>query len=344
MKTPLFPAIRETEILFRPFIHRKLELHGRVVLTPQVFSSPTVSITNAHAALQFRRHAESESALLITESIAVGDSAATKNAHSPQFRGGATVRTWKAICRAVHTTPCKIAIKLSHAGMLHEGETAPTGPSGILPDSQEQITAPMERSRMAEIANAYAKAAEAAKFCGADAVEIEGNNGSLIEQFLRADTNIRADEYGGDLARRTRYACEIIHAVRKKVGSKFPIIFSFTQWIDKQPPARLAEDAYHLETMLHMLCQAGVDIFHCSAHDHARPAFEGNALPVAAWVRMLTHKPIITDVPESNSAPEPARHHISGSALTHPLAHIIRILRAEEADLVSLPRDFLRFL
>ena len=53
---------------------------------------------------------------------------------------------------------------------------------------------------------------------GFDGVEIHGAHGYLIDQFFWAGTNQRADEYGGDLVSRTRFAVEIIEAVRRATG------------------------------------------------------------------------------------------------------------------------------
>ncbi|CCJ77937.1 2,4-dienoyl-CoA reductase [NADPH] [Cronobacter muytjensii 530] len=52
-----------------------------------------------------------------------------------------------------------------------------------------------------------------------------GSEGYLINQFLAARTNQREDEWGGDYARRMRFAVEVVRAVRERVGQDFIIIY-----------------------------------------------------------------------------------------------------------------------
>ena len=56
------------------------------------------------------------------------------------------------------------------------------------------------------------------KRAGMDGVEIHCAHGYLVQQFLSPLTNFRTDEYGGTLQNRTRFAIELIRAVRTAVG------------------------------------------------------------------------------------------------------------------------------
>ena len=61
---------------------------------------------------------------------------------------------------------------------------------GLEPISLQQLTAPMSRARIAEVAAAFGRSAALAKKLGFDAVEIQGAHGYLIEQFLRKETKM----------------------------------------------------------------------------------------------------------------------------------------------------------
>jgi 2,4-dienoyl-CoA reductase-like NADH-dependent reductase (Old Yellow Enzyme family) len=50
-----------------------------------------------------------------------------------------------------------------------------------------------------------------------------GSEGYLINEFLAARTNLRDDQWGGDYARRMRFAVEVVRAVRN-AGSDFIIL------------------------------------------------------------------------------------------------------------------------
>jgi N-ethylmaleimide reductase len=59
----------------------------------------------------------------------------------------------------------------------------------------------------------YALAARNAKAAGFDGVQLHGANGYLVDQFLRAGTNLRTDEYGGSPTNRTRFMREVLEAL-----------------------------------------------------------------------------------------------------------------------------------
>jgi 2,4-dienoyl-CoA reductase (NADPH2) len=73
------------------------------------------------------------------------------------------------------------------------------------------------------IAN-FGNAAGRAKEAGFDAVEINASAGYLLSQFLSPLTNLREDDYGGDLESRMRFPSEVVQAVRAAVGPDYPII------------------------------------------------------------------------------------------------------------------------
>ena len=54
---------------------------------------------------------------------------------------------------------------------------------------------------------------------GFDGVEIHGANGYLVDQFTQDVSNRRADEYGGSVENRCRFALEVVHAVAEAVGA-----------------------------------------------------------------------------------------------------------------------------
>jgi N-ethylmaleimide reductase len=65
----------------------------------------------------------------------------------------------------------------------------------------------------------YALAAKNAVAAGLDGVELHGANGYLINQFLDPGSNQRSDAYGGDAARRNRFALDVAAAVIAGIGA-----------------------------------------------------------------------------------------------------------------------------
>jgi 2,4-dienoyl-CoA reductase-like NADH-dependent reductase (Old Yellow Enzyme family) len=130
--------------------------------------------------------------------------------------------------------------------------------------------------------------------CEFDMLELHCAHGYLLSGFISPLTNHRSDEYGGSLANRSRFAVELVQAVREAVGPDFPIIFRFSQWKQQDYTARLVQSPEALGEFLAPLVEAGVDIFHCSTRRFWEPEFEGSDLNLAGWTRQLTGKPTIT--------------------------------------------------
>ena len=300
MNTLLLPIIHDSEILFRPFIHPKLSLHGRIVFLPTALPLREKGIPHPQAVLQYKAHTSHRPALIISEPLALAPSATA--ATMPAFYNGAALREWKRICRAVHTEHCKFAPQLFLAAE---------------PEACHNIS----KTTLAQARNTYASAAAQTYAIGADALVLHAGYGSILHQFLREDSNTRTDEYGGDPTRRARFVCECIHAIRKNTARSFPIIIALSQWdtVDSSP---LAATPHELEELLHALCAAGADAFLCNTQNVNRPAFYGNQLTFAAWVRLLTHKPTIAELPLSAAtAPE--------------FTDILRLIHSEKIDLIA---------
>jgi 2,4-dienoyl-CoA reductase-like NADH-dependent reductase (Old Yellow Enzyme family) len=96
------------------------------------------------------------------------------------------------------------------------------------------------------------------------------------------------------MANRSRFAVEIIKAIRAATGPDFPILLRYSQWKQQDYTARLVETPQLLEEFLAPLCEAGVDIFHCSTRRYWEPEFEGTDLNLAGWTKKLIGKPTMT--------------------------------------------------
>ncbi len=103
-----------------------------------------------------------------------------------------------------------------------------------------------------------AEGAAKAKNADADAVELHGYGGYLMDQFQSELWNKRTDEYGGSLENRMRFSVECIQAIRKAVGPDFPILFKFTPYHGVEGGRELDEGI----AMAKILEEAGVDILH----------------------------------------------------------------------------------
>jgi 2,4-dienoyl-CoA reductase-like NADH-dependent reductase (Old Yellow Enzyme family) len=285
--------------LFEPFRLGNLELPTRVVMAPMTRSFSPGGVPNSKVIEYYRRRAAAGVGLIITEGTTVGHKASNGYPNVPRFHGEDALAGWKKVVEAVHAEGGKIVPQLWHVGNVRKLGTEPDGdvpgygPMEKLKDGKE-IVHGMTQADIDETIAAFAQAAADAKAIGMDGVEIHGAHGYLVDQFFWEGTNQRTDEYGGSLAKRSRFAIELIKAVRAAVGPDFPVILRFSQWKQQDYSARLVQTPEALGEFLKPLSDAGVDIFHCSTRRFWEPEFEGSDLNLAGWTRQLTGKPTIT--------------------------------------------------
>lgn len=287
------------DALLRPFRHGSLVLPTRIVMAPMTRKFCPDNVPGDDVIEYYRRRAAAGVGLILTEGTTVDHPAAEGYPGVPYFHGEASLAGWKRVADAVHAAGGKIAPQLWHIGNIRRSsglrhpDVPAHGPMERAKDGRILVHG-MRQTDIDDTVAAFAKAALDAKRIGMDAIELHGAHGYLIDQFFWEGTNRRTDAYGGDMARRSRFAIEIVRAVRAAVGPDFPVILRFSQWKQQDYDAKLAGDPQALEAFLGPLSDAGVDIFHCSTRRFWEPEFVGSSLNLAGWARKLTGKPSIT--------------------------------------------------
>jgi 2,4-dienoyl-CoA reductase-like NADH-dependent reductase (Old Yellow Enzyme family) len=285
--------------LFQPFELGKLSLKNRIVMAPMTRSMSPGNIPNSKNIDYYRRRAAGGVGLIITEGTCVNHIAANGYPNVPYFYGEEALEGWRKVADAVHAEGGKIMPQLWHVGAVRRPGTEPDpevpgyGPSGLVAPGKKRCHE-MTESDIADVISAFAQGAKDAQAQGFDGVEVHGAHGYLLDQFFWSDLNERTDNWGGDLLGRTRFATEMIKAIRTEVGADFPIMLRWSQWKMQDFHARLAANPDELETFLAPLVDAGVDIFHCSTRRFWDPEFDGSDMNLAGWVKKITGKPTIT--------------------------------------------------
>lgn len=335
------------QALFAPFRLGNLELPSRVVMAPMTRSFSPGGVPTAQVVEYYRRRAAAGVGLIISEGTTVAHRAANGYPNVPRFHGEDALAGWKQVVEAVHAEGGRIVPQLWHVGNVRRLGTEPDpavpgyGPMEKLKDGQVIVQA-MTQADIDEVIAAFAQAARDAKAIGMDGVELHGAHGYLIDQFFWEGSNQRSDQYGGDLAARSRFAIELIRAVRAAVGPEFPIIFRFSQWKQQDYSARLVQNPEQLAAFLQPLSDAGVDIFHCSTRRFWEPEFEGSNLNLAGWTRKLTGKPSIT-VGSVGLDGEFLQFMVNTDKVAEPasIENLLERLNREEFDLVAVGRALL---
>ncbi|MGB7372367.1 NADH:flavin oxidoreductase/NADH oxidase family protein [Erythrobacter sp.] len=118
--------------------------------------------------------------------------------------------------------------QISHAGRQTQKIVNPHPKSAsdvamALPGGQFGEPVALTREEIAELVERWGLAARVCRDAGFTGVQVHAAHGYLVSQFLSPRTNLRDDEYGGELANRARFLREIVASVRKSVGADFPI-------------------------------------------------------------------------------------------------------------------------
>lgn len=130
----------------------------------------------------------------------------------------------RQVTAAVHGHGAKICLQLLHAGRYgyHPLQVAPSKRKApINPFTPRALSAGGVERHIAD----YARAAKYARDAGYDGVEVMGSEGYLINEFIAPRTNGRNDAWGGDAAKRMRFAVEIVRRIREACGPDFIIIY-----------------------------------------------------------------------------------------------------------------------
>lgn len=293
-------AARAAQILSQPVTLNGLTVPNRIVMAPMTRMFSPGGVPGEDVRSYYARRAAAGVGLIVTEGTYVGHDSAGQSDRVPRFHGAEQLAGWAKVAEDVHAAGGKIVPQLWHIGMVRsQGEPpfadAPAlGPSGIRTDGTEGAGKAMTQQDLDDVIAAFAEAAAAAERIGFDGVELHGAHGYLVDQFLWEGTNRRGDGYGGDPVARTRFAAELVAAVRAVVSPTFPVIFRYSQWKQDAYDARLAQTPQELEAILAPLAAAGVDVFHASTRRYWVPEFEGSDLNLAGWTKKLTGLPTIT--------------------------------------------------
>jgi len=304
----------DVEPLFQPLQVRGLSLANRIVMAPMTRNFSPRGVPGEDVAAYYRRRAKGGTGLLITEGVGIDHPAALGDAglgesNLPHLYGVEALAAWRRVVDGVHRAGGKIVPQLWHQGVMREPGTGPhpqapsVRPSGTWgppgrPGSldagymhrMQSPTAPMTESEIQDVIDAYGRSARHARELGFDGVAIHGAHGYLIDTFLWDETNQRTDAWGGDRRARTRFACEVVRAIRREAGEAMPIFFRFSQWKQQDFKARLAATPQELEEVLGPIADAGVDVFDGSVRYFDRAEFEGSPLNLSGWARKITGK------------------------------------------------------
>ncbi|MEU0179199.1 NADH:flavin oxidoreductase/NADH oxidase [Streptomyces massasporeus] len=330
--------------LFEPYTLRELTIPNRVWMPPmcQYSAAPEGPETGVPTDWHFAHYAARATGgtgLIIVEATAVS----AQGRISPYDLGiwnDTQVEAFRRITRFLTAQGTVPAIQLAHAGRKASTDRpwkggAPVGPdahgwdsvapSPLAFDDRHPAPAELTVDQIEDVVEQFAAAARRALAAGFEVAEIHGAHGYLINEFLSPHSNHRTDAYGGSYENRTRFALEVVDAVREVWPDDKPLFFrvSATDWLEDG--GWTADDTVRFAADLRA---HGIDLLDVSTGGNASgvriPTGPGYQVPFAARVKNETALPVaavglITDVEQAE-----------------------KILANGEADAVLLGRELLR--
>ncbi|QEU97823.1 NADH:flavin oxidoreductase/NADH oxidase [Streptomyces kanamyceticus] len=330
--------------LFEPYTLRSLTIPNRVWMPPMCQYSalpegPEAGAPRDWHLAHYGARATGGTGLIIVEATAVSP----EGRISPYDLGiwnDTQVEAFRRITDLLKSQGTVAGVQIAHAGRKASTERpwkggAPIGPeahgwetlapSPVAFDERHPVPTELTVARIREIVAQFADAARRSLAAGFEVAEIHGAHGYLIGEFLSPHSNRRTDDYGGSYENRTRFALEVVDAVRAVWPEDKPLFFrvSATDWLTEG--GWTPDDTVRFATDLK---EHGVDLLDVSTGGNAAgvriPVGPGYQVPFAARVKAETELPVaavglITEVEQAE-----------------------KILANGEADAVLLGRELLR--
>lgn len=217
-------------ILFTPAKLGPFTLQNHMVMAPMTRSRAPGNIPNLLMAEYYAQRATA--GLIITE----GTSSSPNGLGYPRIPGifsQGQIEGWKTITDAVHEKGAKMFLQLMHCGRISHPLNMPSGARVVAPSAVAAagtmytdaaglqpfpVPEAMSGEDILSTVAEYADAARNAVAAGFDGIELHGANGYLIEQFIRPNSNLRTDRYGGDIENRARFLLEVVDAAIGAIG------------------------------------------------------------------------------------------------------------------------------
>jgi 2,4-dienoyl-CoA reductase-like NADH-dependent reductase (Old Yellow Enzyme family) len=227
--------------LFSPLRLRDVTLRNRIVVSPMCEYSSVDGFAADWHLVHLGSRAVGGAGLVLTEAIAV----TAEGRISPQDLGiwdDAHVEQLARIARFCSGQGAAWGTQLAHAGrkgstkppwVRDAAATAAVDPAdgGWIPPAPGTepfaagypVPRALDEAGIAEVLRAFAAAARRTLDAGGTVIELHAAHGYLIHQFLSPLTNRRTDRWGGSFEHRTRFALEVVRAVRSAWPERLPL-------------------------------------------------------------------------------------------------------------------------
>jgi len=332
-------------LLFTPIALRGVTARNRIVVSPMCQYHSVDGAPTDWQMVHIGRLAVGGAGIIFGEETAI-ESRGRKTYACAGIWQESHIPAYRRLTDFIRAQGALPAIQLGHAGRkaachgavrdwepLSESDSADglapwqgLAPSAINEPPRCYTPRAMDRDDIKSVLDAWAEATRRAVDAGYDVLEIHGAHGYLIHQFLSPAANHRNDGYGGDLPGRMRFALEVTEVVRAAWPDDRPLLFRVSA-VDGKGGRWELDDTIELARALK---QRGVDLVDCSSGgiygDTDLPMVPRTSEFQVTFAARVKHG---ADIPTIA---------VGGITDAHQAESI---LRAGDADLVALAREFL---
>lgn len=233
--------------MFAPFRLRDMDLKNRIVVSPMAQYKAVDGCPTDWHLIHYGERAKGGAGLVYVEMTCVSAEGritpGCPGLYAPEHEAA-----WTRLCDFVHAeTEAKLCCQIGHSGRkgstnigwegmdlpLAEGNWELVSASAIPWSEENAVPREITRAEMDEIAGQFVAAAEMAVRAGFDMIELHAAHGYLLSSFISPVSNVRTDDYGGDLDARMRYPLEVFGAMRAAVPEGIPmsVRISANDWV-----------------------------------------------------------------------------------------------------------------
>jgi 2,4-dienoyl-CoA reductase-like NADH-dependent reductase (Old Yellow Enzyme family)/thioredoxin reductase len=229
--------------VFSPLKIGKITVKNRIESSPAVPFLASADYLVTRELIEWTRALAKGGAAVVTvgdSSITSDDARKHNHLHSLDLGSDRVVNGLATLAETIHRYDSKASIELN----LRD------------PSSPGELT----RKQIGVLIAAYGEAATRCAAAGMDMIMVHGGHGHLLSRFFSPLANKRSDRYGGSVAKRKRFAVEVLEEIRARVGDKLAIEYrvSADELIPGAPTlSETIEFARAIESL--------IDILHVSA-------------------------------------------------------------------------------
>ena len=266
-------------LLLSPFEIRGRRLRNRIVSTPHATGWSRDGLIDRSEVDYHVRKAAGGCGLVMTFGSASVDPSTEASYGSIALWDERNEPALRALADGVHEHGGLVMSQMTHMG--RRGTSVISGiplraPSDLPEGVHMEVPVPLATDELPAIVERFADVARRLERCGLDGVEVTSFGGHLIEQFFDPLVNTRTDAYGGSLENRTRFAREVLLAVRAAVSDRF--IVGFRMAVDQCLTGGLGPDEM-IEIARSLASTGAVDLFSVSGGTGATRLSTGYFVP-----------------------------------------------------------------